>query len=146
MATYEGAGAIERWSANVFDGRIPKVIRAAAFLIWNGVTDQNPVLTGRSRFGWNMDVDKMDLTVPPPAPNKEPNFYPPPPLPTIGPVVASSTINVTNNVPYILPLETGTSDKAPPNFIRDTVKRVVKGVPDVTGTVRKEGEITAVFK
>lgn len=77
-----------------------------------------PVLTGRLRYGIYLSEDVPSDFCPPPAPNKQPEYYPPPDPPSLSPGVASNYI-FGDNVPYAAMIEYhGYSKKAPEGFMR----------------------------
>lgn len=77
-----------------------------------------PVLTGRLRYGIRLTANEPSDFCPPPAPNNQPNFYPPPEDPVLPGRIEDSYFFV-DNVPYADIIEyDGYSRKAPDGFMR----------------------------
>lgn len=114
--------------------RVALVKKAAAFAVWNGVTQGNPVDTGRSRAAWNMAQGQADLTTPPPG------NYATPPLPAIGEILPGAPVIVSNNLPYIGALERGHSSQAPNGFVALAVQSTLAAFDGIVREVKAQGE------
>lgn len=116
-------------------GRVGLVKKLAAFHVWNGVTQRSPVDTGRFRAAWNMAEGQADLSVPAAAPS-----VPAPPPPEIGEVRIGAPIVVSNNLPYAVPLEKGSSTQAPQGVAAITVQEVLAAFDGLVGQAKAQAE------
>lgn len=137
MARFRGHDAVARFAERI-PGRIGKVKRLAAFHIWNGVTIQTPRDTGRAAASWNMAVENADLSVAPEA-----ESVPMPMPPTIGKVAPGRRIVISNNLPYIVPLNDGHSTQAPAGFVQSVVREVLANLKAQVDRIRREDEARA---
>lgn len=88
------------------------------FQCWNEMVRRCPVLTGRLRFGIYLSENIPSDYCPPPAPNLQPLYYPPPTKPTLSNQIEDLYI-FGDNVPYADIIEyDGYSRKAPEGFMR----------------------------
>lgn len=109
-------------------------VRRMSLAMYKNLISRTPRDTGRLQFGWNMTVGKPDESIPPPG------SYPTPKTPSLqgldfrrGAGVRagnealgqSSTVYITNGVPYIIYLEEGTPFIAPRKFVANTVKETL---------------------
>lgn len=115
-------------------GRVGLVRKLAAFHVWNGVTQKNPVDTGRSRAAWNIAIDAADLSVPPEGHHATPL------PPAIGAVPVGVPVIVSNNLPYIGELEKGHSQQAPNGFVALTVQETLAAFDGIAAEVRAKAD------
>lgn len=98
--------------------------------LYGRITNKNPVQSGRSRAAWNISVNSVDTSIPkekPKVKNKNGDGF----LVTYKPKSVSSikrvpysTIFITNNLPYILKLEDGSSQQSPMGMVAVSVEEV----------------------
>jgi hypothetical protein len=116
---------------------IEKTVRLTALSIFKEVVMNTPVgnpslwqhpappgyAGGSARLSWNMDVDHIDVSITH-AETEVANSYDgsEKALAAIARYKLGSTIHISNNVPYILPLNNGHSTQAPINFIEAAVQ------------------------
>ena len=84
-----------------------KVVRKVAFDVWNDVTRETPVDTGRARASWNVSEEYANLAVKPEGYNN-PNGQG-----EVGAISGKKDVIISNNVDYIVFLEEGSSQRAP---------------------------------
>ena len=103
------------------ENAVDKILRDAATETYKELVELTPVDTGRARAGWNMQRGTPDASVP--APGKK--QYPKPETPELAPALPgeSSTIYISSAIPYILPLNEGTSEQAPKRFVQAAIAR-----------------------
>lgn len=100
---------------------VQKKQRQIAFEVYGGLIAVTPKDTSRAASSWRMKVDAVD-------PSSEPagqSSYSPKPA-DIGLMSPNSVIFVTNNVPYIIPLNNGHSQQAGKFFIQKEIKQAIK--------------------
>jgi hypothetical protein len=131
------AGPIMTFAVRI-DSRIEKLKKWAAFECWRGVTQMNPVRTGRSRAWWHIAIGHADLT-PGPGPVTH-GVLPIPAPPMIGYCPPGVPLIVSNNIWYIARLEHGSSKQAPNGFVGITVNRINAGLDAVVRQIRLEDE------
>lgn len=107
--------------ASTVQQRIPMLSREVAQHIVEDVARENPVLTGQSSANWKTSIGSPD------------NSWDPGPNPDAGQhsidaaktaLVAlgmGQTVYITNNVPYIVDLNSGSSAKAPAGFVETAI-------------------------
>lgn len=109
-----------------------KVIRKVAFDGLEGCMKMSPVDTGRFRGSWNVGINKINKAV---APAKEGKSSTARGVMDAGKFAEgaaliskakfdSSTIYITNNLPYAGELERGSSKQAPSGVLKITVERL----------------------
>lgn len=85
------------------------------------LTISTPVDTGRARFGYFCTVGNPSDAVPDAAPKSGKLYYPYPDiairLSEMGKFSISDTLYITNNVPYIVELNDGSSKQQPARFV-----------------------------
>jgi hypothetical protein len=105
------------------DVKLDVTVRKVALALFDGITEKNPVDTGRAKGNWNLSVGKMDQSVNDNAtstslgrPGKAPNMKK---------GDGDKVIWITNSLPYINALEHGHSRKqAPRGMVSLTVNEV----------------------
>lgn len=101
------------------------VHRKLALEIFAELTRKTPVDTGRARASWRLTANEIDTSVEPDGVS----FSPPSTSIKKG-LDLSTTYHITNNLPYIVPLNEGHSSQAGEFFVEkavsDAVKRVMK--------------------
>jgi hypothetical protein len=98
--------ALEKAAANI-DAEVKDVVRLAALKIEQKAVEKTPVDTGRARASWNVSEEKVDGSV------KPEGSYGVPPATPVGALSGEKVIYISNNLPYIVPLEYGHSSQAP---------------------------------
>ena len=95
------------------------------------IVEKTPVDTGRAQASWNFTVDSVREE------SKPPGKYPSAKSDAkkgrdaeSKKVTPASTVYITNNLPYILPLEHGHSGQAPNGMVSTTVARFQEFVKD----------------
>lgn len=137
MARYNGKDAVKRFAARL-PVRAEQAKRLIGFAIWNGVTVRTPVDTGRARASWNMNVGSPDLSVapePPPGGSVQARG-----VPVVGAIPDGQPLIISNNLPYIVPLNNGHSAQAPTGFVQATVREVLGQVDAIARQVRLDDE------
>ena len=99
------------------ENAVDKILRDAATETYKELVELTPVDTGKARAGWNLSRGTPDASVP--APGKK--QYPKPETPTLEP--GKDTIYIASAIPYILPLNEGTSEQAPKRFVQAAIAR-----------------------
>ena len=105
------------------DVELDVTVRKVALALFDGITEKNPVDTGRAKGNWNLSVGKMDKSTKDNAtstakgqPGKAPNMKK---------GDGDKAIWITNSLPYINALEHGHSQKqAPHGMVNLTVNEV----------------------
>ena len=108
-----------------YRSKIESAMKMALVECLRQLTISTPVDTGRARWGWFVTVGSPSTEIPPEAPkgwNGESSggtaYFAPPDVAsrTNITVSADSTSYITNNVPYIVKLNNGSSKQAPARF------------------------------
>jgi len=101
---------------------LEKTVRAVALVVDAELVNMTPVDTGRARSNWNPSLNVPDGTIREPGQKK-----------SIDPIASAykitDTILISNNLPYIKPLNNGSSKQAPAGFVDAALakgKRAVK--------------------
>jgi hypothetical protein len=109
MAQSKFRAQIKRWSINA-NIDIKKLTKAIAFRLYARITDMTPVDTGRAKANWNIvDGVTADLSTHDGSGS---------------PVVRATSSNaytISNNLPYIVPLEEGHSKQAPVGMVKVSI-------------------------
>lgn len=112
---------IKKAFANI-SKKINEKHRKLAFGIFGGLTFSTPVDTGRARGSWRMTLNEIDSSVEPEGQGSySPSFSGMPEMKDVG-----NVIYITNNLPYIVPLNEGHSQQAGKFFVEREVKLAVK--------------------
>jgi hypothetical protein len=110
--------------------RVGATKRALALDLFARLSKATPVRTGVARAGWHLTKNEIDPSYPAPRRGQvgrrdaQGRFLagggrlPPPRIGALGAVNVGDILWITNNVPYILDLNDGTSDQAPKNFVQ----------------------------
>lgn len=115
--------------ANKTEKRIDYVRRKSVLELLKSLVNMNPVDSGRSQNSWRVALDAPDLSV------AQEGGYSPDKQAAESKVIAQATrileqmnpddvIYVSNNLPYIVPLEDGHSKQAPSGFVGISVQRM----------------------
>jgi hypothetical protein len=117
--------ALERFGENAA-GKTQLIVRKVALDLFRGVVMDTPVDTGRARANWQVSLGR-------PAIGQVKHDSGSPELaaeaaigagtPTIQAAPGDVAIYLTNNVPYIVPLEEGHSGQAPQGMVRKNIAR-----------------------
>lgn len=103
-----------------------KIVRAVTISLFNGVIQDNPVDTGRSRGAWETTVgqasrntpDRLDKTGSAAKAEVLANT----------PAGAGEVTFLTNNLPYIVELEKGSSKQAPEGMVTRNMDRIERNL------------------
>lgn len=103
--------------------------RKLAFDIFSGIVAKTPFDEGRARSGWNINYGEPDTSIPPEEDEKKTKSQA-----TVTAISKLSrfkddgnpysAIYITNSLPYIEPLENGSSDQAPEGMVALTLEEV----------------------
>jgi hypothetical protein len=108
--------------ANI-DQLVIRVQQKIAFQLLEGIINMNPVLTGRARGNWQVSIGSPSETIMmtnwPSAGEAIQRG-----AATISSLTTLGAIYLVNNLPYIVPLEQGTSKQAPQGMVQVTLDRV----------------------
>lgn len=100
--------------------------KKVSFEIFAGVIKKTPVRTGWAQNSWNISVGSVDTSVPAePEGNASPAAFGA--LAKMQGVRLSKVgqiVYISNNLSYILPLEEGSSDRAPNGMVKVTISEV----------------------
>lgn len=109
--------------AGDIDQLVIRIQQKIAFEILEGVVNMNPVLTGRSRGNWqvSLGVPASGVLDSWPAGAQDVIYRG---QATIDSIQVFGPVYISNNVPYILELEKGTSTQAPQGMVQVTLDRV----------------------
>ncbi len=103
------------------------VAKRVAFEMFDGVVRKTPVDLGYARVNWNLAQDAPDPSL------QEAAGGGPPPLPTLGHVGKYPSLFISNNVPYIIPLEEGHSKQSGKGFmVRRTLADIQSNLEQFT--------------
>ena len=102
---------------SIQEKKIPECMLLFMIEFYRQVTYINPVLTGRSRWGWNCSIKKPDLTIPPDG-NYGWDIGRADRVFTVEAVTGKDTLYISNAVPYIRVLNNGWSKQAPARFVQ----------------------------
>lgn len=128
LGTYQFEADLMKF-ADLVDVTIVDVVRKISLdlfarIIGNFDSHRHPVDTGRARAGWGITIGTPEVPVPPPAPNGQANYYPPPAIPDLARVDGTVPVYILNSVPYIERLEDGWSKQAPNGMVRLSLMEV----------------------
>lgn len=102
-------------------GTLEKTVRAIALIVDETLVNTTPVKSGRARSNWNPSLNTPDGTI------REPGQKP-----SIDPINAAyritDTILISNNLPYIKKLNSGSSKQAPAGFVDAALARGKRAV------------------
>ena len=109
---------------------VEQVWRKTAFDLLDGIASKTPVDTGLARASWFVELDRPSNQV-----GNDPTRDPiSPGLQTINSAKLGNSINITNNLPYIVPLEFGHSqDQAPSGMVSVTLAELESVGKDLLG-------------
>lgn len=111
------------------------VKKAAGFHVLGGLQRKTPVDTGRARASWNIAVHAADLSVARAGEN-----VPIPAPPVLGEIPAGAPVIVSNNLPYIVPLNEGHSAQAPAQFVQLQVQETRAWLDPTVAEIKRQGE------
>ena len=100
--------------------RVDLVVRKIAFDVFSSVVKRTPVDTGRARASWTLAVNRVDLSTAPVGSSTTIAS----PEAALGPVKFGDTVYISNNLPYIVPLNNGSSTQAPEGFVQMAVEEI----------------------
>jgi len=109
--------------AKHLDVEVEKVVRKISFEIYTGITQKTPVDTGRAKANWNIGFVSPNLKVD----LKKTTFT----SVSIPKGKGKRAIYITNNLPYIIKLEHGSSKQAPNGMVAITMNNVKNRINDV---------------
>jgi hypothetical protein len=125
---------IGRWSDKTLE-KAEKVQKGAALSVFSEIVRKTPVDQGRARANWQVDLNDVDrgiVEANDPTGSKTIAEG----SKTIGESELGDTIAISNNLPYIEPLENGSSTQAPNGMVKTTVKRFKRIVGQMNRKVR----------
>lgn len=104
---------------NAVDGLMEQVATDA----FNELVASTPAVSGRLRAGWKMKRGEINTNVPKLRKGK----YRKPRTPKIAPPTkgGDNTIYISNGVPYILEVNSGSADRPPTRFVQSAIARAV---------------------
>ncbi|MBL4656255.1 MAG: hypothetical protein JKY33_10585 [Bacteroidia bacterium] len=88
--------------------------------IYTGLTTATPVDTGRARASWRITKGEIDSSVEPAAKSVKMK------KPKVGLARLGESYFITNNLPYIVPLNEGHSEQAGEFFVEKEIQRAMK--------------------
>ena len=97
--------------------KLDHVVRGTALLALGELKVNTPVLTGRARSNWHIDLNQVDVSLV--EPGTEPNRG------VVNSYKINDTIYISNNLPYIRRLNEGHSQQSPAGFV-DAAIQVAK--------------------
>ena len=109
-------------------------------VVLDGMTQlirQNPVDTGRSKAAWSTSIGSVGSEIPEMTGGKTPHNTKSSPVDFARSVKGISkyklgqTMFLFNNMPYMMPLDTGTSEQAPKGWIRNTAISMQKKLNEI---------------
>lgn len=107
--------------ANQVSQRIPVLVRTVAQNVVEDVAGGTPVLTGQSSANWKTSIGAPDLTYTmgdnPRAGQQSIDDA----KNALAALALGQTVYITNNVPYIVDLNSGSSAKAPAGFVETAI-------------------------
>lgn len=106
------------------DKALDDLLERVATDAFNELVESTPVTSGRLRAGWKMKRGEVDSTVPKLRKGK----YAKPKAPQIEPATpgGKNTIYISNGVPYILEVNSGSADRAPTRFVQAAIARALQ--------------------
>lgn len=130
MATFEQAGRSLRVLADKVGENSTKLVKETALAVDEAVVTTTPVRDGQARYNWIVSIG---------SPSSEFKGMPASPgagaagalaqgQATIGQYAGQGEIHVTNNTPYIVPLNNGSSSQAPEGFVETAIQAGVEVV------------------
>ena len=128
MATYD---KLEPAQKELME-KLSKIGLAAAIQVFNNVIIETPVDTGRARGNWQCTLNKPSAAV---LDEKAAKVSKTDITPDIAPWKITDIAYLTNNLPYIEPLEVGTSDQRPNGWVRANVAKGQKALDDAIAKV-----------
>lgn len=112
---------MDAFSAALTMVQLPLFQKKIVFDAFRLIVDKTPVDTGRARGGWQVTVGS-------PAEN-ETGLVGEPPMPDLSELGPFDVAYISNNVPYIIFLEDGTSTQAPLGMIAETFEELIQIFP-----------------
>jgi hypothetical protein len=97
-----------------------RVYRRTVLALFANIVRGTPVDTGRARANWNIEINTVDTST---SDNTTPK------RPTLGGLKLTDNVFISNNLPYILPLEHGHSAQAPAGMVK-TALLEFRGIVD----------------
>lgn len=97
-------------------GRQDDFVRLLVLKIYRRLVMRTPVRTGRAQNSWQINEDTPDLSTTEAAQENEEAIIAEA-MAKLKKFSAGGVVWITNNLPYIIPLEEGHSDQAPPGGI-----------------------------
>ncbi len=110
--------------AKGIDTTYGKVIAKVLLDMYADIIKRTPVLTGRARASWNIGINRSDLSVASKAITKNGNVPQPNILEAaskLSDVTTKDTVFISNNLPYILELENGSSKQNRAGMVKPVV-------------------------
>lgn len=107
--------------ANTIGQRIPQLQKEVAQNVVEGVAKDNPFLTGQSSANWKTAIGAPDTSWDP-GPNSAGGQHSADEAKkALVALALGQTVYISNNVPYIMELNQGSSSKAPAGFVETAI-------------------------
>lgn len=124
--------------------RADLVLRKVGFDCYAGIIMATPVDTARARASWHIAVNRTNLATEAPRKSKGSRAQGPTGLQTgesaaeMGKAKFGDSIYITNNLPYVVPLEHGYSKQArdPDGMVRKTIVRIASQFHTIVNTIK----------
>lgn len=129
------ASDIKRFSQKT-DKRISQARRKIVLDLFRSVILDTPVDTGRARGNWQTNVGEAARGTIDRA-DKEGTAAIQDVLSTLSTLTDDEVIHLTNNLPYIIPLEQGSSQQAPHGMVARNVRRFQQVAAQVAAEARR---------
>lgn len=89
--------------------KVDKTVRGTALIVFGEIVKNTPVDTGRARANWHIDINNVDVSLVEPDHMEDTSV--------VARYKMGDTIFISNNLPYIRPLDEGHSKQAPAGFV-----------------------------
>jgi hypothetical protein len=117
MATLQIFATQMRQLATVVQARVPQLVATVAQHVVEDVARENPVLTGQSSANWKTAIGSPDTSWDQGANHLGGQHSIDEARSALVALAMGQTVYITNNVPYIIDLNNGSSTKAPAGFV-----------------------------
>ena len=119
--------------AKGIEDNVDNLVKNVALAIGSNVIADTPILTGQARRNWQTELNQMPESVldMPESPSEGMDEALQILQQTVGQYKAGDTVHITNNVPYIKELNSGSSQQAPANFVETSIMRATRLIRNV---------------
>ena len=114
----------------IFERRTVELMRLATIEFYRLITISTPVDTGRARVGWTPSINVPSSYVP------LEGKYSMPTMPKLENFTVKDVIYISNNLPYIVPLNNGHSKQAPARFVESTAAKVQNAITVIAQKIK----------